>query len=208
MFHNPAQVELEELRRIGRKAYRGVSRLALFNKSESLVIKRDGEIFGLAKCGIKDERYGHGIEQRGHFALPKMVERFQGICDRRFLAKDAAAPGSVELQHGRHIQRRHDDGNAGREYDLGGSRIGFDVPFRFRFRPRFIPASNRASHQRDLLGLSGRLGISLNQRRHVGKFADGNDGNLSRVAMDLAAQKFHRAACLDLGTGKILGPAA
>ena len=148
-----AQIELEKLGGICGQADRGIGRLAFYDACKSLVVNFDGEIFGLAKTGVEHQRHGHGVEERGRFMVPKMIKGGQRVGDRRVLIEDAAARRGVEFQHGRHIERRHNDGNPGGKDHLGRGGVGFDVPFRVGFRAGLVAARDGAPHERDALDL-------------------------------------------------------
>ena len=90
---------------------------------------------------------------------------------------------------------------------LGRGGIGFDVPFRVRLRAGLVAARDRAPHQRDALDLFRRQRVSFDHGRHVGEFADGDQGDLPGIAVELAAQKIDGAFLQDLRAYEAIRPA-
>src|SRR5208282_5960577 len=90
------QIEFNKLRRIRREPNRSICRLTLNNLRKSSAVDFDGQILGLAKAGIMDQRHGHGVEEYGRLPIPTMIEGGQRACDRRVLMEDTGPACGVE----------------------------------------------------------------------------------------------------------------
>ena len=151
----------------------------------------DGEVHGLhgADGGVEEPGDGHGIEEGGGELAPLGVEQGEVVGVGIACAEELGAFDLFELELGC-VEREDVDGDAGGEEFVGGGDVVEDVPLRggrlggavLGFA---VAAADRAAHDDDLLEAAEEGWVTVDEGADVGEGADGEEGDLVRVARDL-----------------------
>ena len=210
---DPAQIEAEEGVGIGIEADLGVgaieriSRLGIagsvggiggagragFGAGKSFVVNADVHGLDGAEGGIDEEGDGHGVEEGRRFLAPLVVEESEGVGERGALAEEEGAVDLVELQLGG-VEGHDEKGHSCGEEFLGGGNVVEDVPFGLRGRGRAetevaVAATDSASHQDDAFEFAESGEIFVDGGADIHQWADGDEGDLARVAADLVEEE-------------------
>jgi hypothetical protein len=183
-----AEIEVEEGVGVGVEADLGIGR-ARVGAGETFFV--DADVHGLdrAESGIDDEGDGHGVEERGGFLAPLVVEQGEGIGDGGALAEEEGALDLVHFQL-RGVERHDKEGYARGKELLSRGDVIEDVPFRLRALQRAVAevavaALDGAAHQNNALELSKGRWVFVYGGADVQQGSDGDQGNLIWVTVDL-----------------------
>lgn len=186
--------------------------LARVGAGKALFVDADAHRLYGAESGVDQEGYSHGIEKRGGFLAPLVVEERESVSDRSSLAKEEGAFDLVHLQLSR-VERHDEEGDSGSEEFLGGGDVVEDVPLRLRRRGRpiaevAVTALDRATHHDDTLEFPEGGGVLVDGGADVHQRTDGDQRDLARVVADLIEDETYGIGVGRLGEVAGFGVAA